>query len=94
MPRVHRDTDDRICGAITIVVGQSTVYSNNLLWAVKDDPNSHGNGGLIPSGSTVFIENKLIIVHEPDDANPDDNCPPTIHCNPQTAEGSPDVYTY
>ena len=47
MPSVHRDGDGRICGATTIVSGNSTVYANNKLVAVNGDPNSHGGGGLI-----------------------------------------------
>ena len=96
MPPSHRRTDARNCGATTVVVGQSTVFSNNLLWAVDNDPNTHGSGGLIPSGSTVYIENKLVIVHAPDSARPDNLCPPLggNHCNPRTASGSPDVYAY
>ena len=40
MPEVHRDTDQRICGHTTIVVGQSTVYANSLLISVDGDPNN------------------------------------------------------
>ena len=93
VPQVHRNTDSRICGASTIVVGQSTVFVNSLLWAVDNDPNSHGAGGLIPGGNTVRINGKSVIVHRPDNAKPDNLCyvvgPP--HCNPMTAQGSPNV---
>ena len=96
MPQAQRDTDLRVCGATTVVVGQSTVKVNGLLWAVQDDICTHGNGQLNPSGSTVKIEGKLIIVHSPDDADPDDLCIPLgpPHCDPDTGAGSPDVSAY
>lgn len=60
------------------------------------DPNSHGNGQLINSGTTVFIEGKLVIVNQPDNANPDDLCIPIgePHCNPFTIQGSGDTFAY
>jgi hypothetical protein len=64
----------RVCGATTVVVGQSTVFVNSKLWAVLNDPNSHGDGQLINTGTTVFIEGKPVIVHSPDPAMPDDLC--------------------
>src|SRR3954451_20498605 len=75
MPPSHRHGDPRVCGASTVVVGQSTTYVDGKLWAVAGDPNTDGDGGLIPSGSTVNIEGKLVIVHAPDNANADDLCP-------------------
>lgn len=92
----HRNGDSRSCGASTVVNNQSTVYVNNQLWAVKDTVNNHGNGQLINStGSTVIIENKEVIVHGPDMAQPDNLCPVAPqHCNPFTAEGSGDVFAY
>ena len=63
MPLAHRRTDTRACGATTTVVGQSSVFVNKLLWAVKDDTNTHGNGQLInTTGDSVFIEGKPVIV--------------------------------
>ncbi len=96
MPLAHRNGDSRICGAATVVVGQSTVSVNGRLWAVHGDPNSHGAGNLIPTGSTVSIEGKLVIVHSPDNANPDSLCPliGDPHCNPKTASASPNVSAY
>lgn len=100
MPAAHRHSDSRVCGATTIVEGQSTVKVNGLLWAVDNDPNTDGNGGLIPSGTTVFIEGKLVIVNRPDSAKPDNVCPslggpgPAVHCNPATTQGSPDTFCY
>ncbi len=96
MPQSHRHSDLRTCGATTVVVGQQTVFVNDLLWAVQADPNNHEGGALINSGTTVFIQDKPVIVHAPDDALPDDLCllfgPP--HCEPKTAQGSPSVYAY
>jgi len=40
MPGVHRDTDPRICGCKTIVVGNSTVFANGLLVSVDGDPDT------------------------------------------------------
>lgn len=96
MPAAHRDTDLRVCGATTTVVGQSTVSVNGLLWAVENDTCTHGNGQLNPSGSTVIIEGKPVIVHSPDDADPDNLCPVVgpPHCDPDTAAGSPNVFAY
>ena len=92
----HRNGDPRTCGATTVVNNQSSVYVNNELWAVKDSVNSHGNGQLLNStGSTIIIENKEVIVHGPDHAQPDDLCPiPPTHCDPMTAGGSADVLSY
>lgn len=66
------------------------------LWAVRGDPNSHGAGDLIADNPrTVFINNIPVIEHS-DPAAPDALCPPVgpPHCNPETAEGSPDVFVY
>jgi len=64
------------------------------LWAVKNDPNTHGAGGLIPANPrTVYIENINVIEHG-DPARPDGLCPLTPHCNPATANGSPNVFVY
>lgn len=94
MPQAHLNGQARICGASTVVSGQSTVYVNGQLWAVENDPNSHGEGGLIPSGYGVFIEGKPIIVHAPDSAQPDLLCPLVPHCDPATAAGSGDTFAY
>lgn len=69
---------------------------NNLLWAVEGSTNNHGNGQLIPTGSSVFVENKLVICHTPDHASPDDLCPIVDgeHCDPKTAAGSGDTFAY
>jgi len=93
MPQAHRDGDNRSCGAVTIVVGQSNVFVNGKLWAVDGDPNDHGNGNLKPSGSTVFINGLKVIVHAPDTTYNSDNFDHSIG-DTDTAEGSPDVYAY
>jgi hypothetical protein len=63
---------------------------------VEGDINSHGAGGLIPSGSGVFIQSIPIIVHAPDDAVPDNLCLPLggEHCDPKTAAGSGATFAY
>jgi hypothetical protein len=96
MPAVHRHSDPRTCGATTVVTGQSTVFSEGLLWAVQGDLDTHGEGALIPSGSNVFVEDKLVIVNSPDSASPDSLCIPLggEHCNPKTAGGSGTVSAY
>lgn len=94
MPGVHRETDERICGATTIVQNQSTVYAEDKLIAVEGSINTDGGGGLIPSGTSVFIEDKLIII-ENDSAQPDDFCPlAPIHCNPYAVGKSSTVFAY
>jgi uncharacterized Zn-binding protein involved in type VI secretion len=96
MSKAHRDGDSRSCGATTVVQNQSTVFVNGKLWAVKGSVNSHGSGGLINSGSTVTINGIPVIVHAPDNAQPDNLCPPLggEHCDPKTAEGSDNVFCY
>lgn len=81
---------------MTTVQNQSTVSVNRRLWAVDDSHNSHGLGGLIPTGSTVSIEGKLVIVHTADNSRPDGLCPVVggPHCNPMTAAGSGNVSAY
>jgi hypothetical protein len=67
------------------------------LWAVQGDPNTHGNGELIPNhANNVYVEGKLVIVHGPDHSNPDALCPPAgpPHCDPMTAQGAPSTYAY
>jgi hypothetical protein len=94
MPKVHRHSDPRICGASTIVAGQDTVYANNLLVSVNGDPNSHGAGALSAGSDQVYAGSILVVNHTPDGAAPDALCPPLngTHCGPSTAGGSPDVY--
>lgn len=90
MPMAHRHGDARVCGATTVVAGQSTTTVDGALWAVAGDVNSDGDGQLIPSVSGVTIEGKLVIVNAPDHAEMDDLCTPLggLHCDPMTAAGS------
>ncbi len=94
MPKIHRHSDSRACGASTVVVGQSTVYANNLLVSVNGDPNSHGGGALSAGSKQVYAGGKLVVNHTPDGAAADALCVPIggAHCGPSTASGSPDVY--
>ena len=72
----HRHDDSRACGAKTIVVGQSSVYVDGKLWAVKDDICDHGDGQLINTFTGVYIGGIPVIVHTADQAQPDDLCTP------------------
>lgn len=92
--KAHRNGDARVCGAVTVVQNQSSVYVNGELWAVRGSFNSHGNGGLInTTGTTIEIEGIPVIVHGPDQANPDD-LELAPHDVPSTAAGSGDVSAY
>ena len=97
MPADHRNTDARVCGASTTVVGQNTVYANGLLIAVKDDTNTLGEGGLNASinPGTVFFNGKEMVV-EGSSSKPDLLCPVIgpPHCNPSANQGSPDVFAF
>lgn len=97
MPQSHRDTDLRACTAQTTVVGQSTVYVNNLLWAVEYDLDTHcaPKGPLKPTLRTVFVENKNVIVVG-DGFHAIDLQPPicVVPHQPFAASGSPNTYTY
>lgn len=95
MPAIHRNTDARICGASTIVTGNSTVFANNLLVSVNGDPNTHGNGNLIAGSHNVYAHNILTVNNTPDSAHPDNKCHHhhNSHCSPKTAQGSPNVFT-
>ena len=94
MPAIHRNTDPRVCGASTVVVGQSTVFANSLLVSVNGDPNTHGGGNLIAACKNVYINGIMVVNHSPDNASPDGLCPIIggPHCAPATAGGSPNVF--
>jgi hypothetical protein len=62
MPRAHRQGDQRFCGSVTVVSGQSTVYINGVLAAVEGDESTHEFGGLIAGSSGTYINNKRVIV--------------------------------
>lgn len=91
MPAIHRHTDARICGARTIVTGNGTVFANNLLVSVNNDPDTHNCGNLIAACRNVFVENKMVVNNTPDQAKPECSCS-GVHCNPMTAQGSPNVF--
>jgi hypothetical protein len=76
------------------VQGQNNVFANDLLVSVDQDPNTHGAGNLNAANNNVFINNKLVVNHTPEDAEPDNLCPPLggSHCNPVTDGGSPNVF--
>ena len=91
--QIHRHTDARSCGATTVVSGQGTVYSNNLLVSVNGDLNTHGGGALSAGCNNVYIGNILVVNNTPDGAAADSLCIPVgpPHCAPVTAGGSPNV---
>ena len=89
MPAVHRHGDARVCGATTIVLGQSTVYANGLLVSVNGDINTHGAGALVAGSDNVFDGGKAVVNNTPDLAVID-----SLGHGPQltkTAAGSSDV---
>lgn len=89
MTAVHRNGDIRSCGATTVVSGQSTVFVEGNLFSVDGDPNTHGGGALIATGTTVKINDKAIIVVG-DPAQTDS----FSHPNPSAAAGSGTVSCY
>lgn len=94
MPQVHRNGDTRVCGANTVVAGNSTVFANNRLVSVKGDPNTHSGGQLHASVNpgTVFIEGKEMVVvgsHASGDRKKG-----SIHKNPAASSGSPNVIAF
>ena len=92
MPGAHRHGDSRFCGATTIA-SDGGVYVNGKLWAVNDDPNTHGAGNLQSVvGSTVTVGGKRVIVAVGDKAGPDNALHPVPPTDPSTA--SSDVFAY
>ena len=93
MPKIHRDTDSRACGAGTVVSGQSTVYANGLLVSVDGDPNNHGAGNLSAACNEVYV-NGIFVGNVGDGAAADGLCVPVggAHCGPSATGGSPDVF--
>lgn len=91
--QIHRNTDSRICGASTVVSGQSSVFVNGLLASVDGDQDSHGAGGLTAACKEVYIGGKKVVIVT-NDAQPDTLCftigPP--HCDPSATGGSPSVF--
>lgn len=83
----------RFCGATTTVQGQNTVFVNGKLWAVENDPNTHGEGRLIATiGNTIYIEGKLVIVAIGDIAQTDNFGHTSHSVDPE--EHSGDVFAY
>ena len=93
MPAVHRHDDARVCGATTVVTGNTTVYANSKLIAIHGNANSHGAGALTAGSNSVFIGGVAVVNHTPDGAAADDLCIPIgpPHCGPSTAAGSDNV---
>lgn len=93
MPGVHRNGDQRACGAATIVAGQSSVYINNKLVSVDNDPNSHGGGNLKANNPKVYVNGKLVVIQS-NSAAKDRLCPIPggPHCNPSAVGASGDTY--
>ena len=94
MPKAHRHGDDRICGATTVVTGQSSCTVEGQLWAVLDDPNSHGGGPLVNTFTGITIEGKPVIVHTPDQTSGADGLLLGPHANPMTASACDSVQCY
>jgi hypothetical protein len=92
MVEVHRNNDDRACGATTTVVGQGFVFVDGQLWAVVGDPNTDGGGGLIPGKIAAIYINGKRVIGKGDDADPDSLCPiDPIHCDPKATSGDANV---
>lgn len=87
MPEIHRDGDQRSCGATTRVIGQSTVYLNGKLVSVEGDICSHGGGALKADNNTSkwYINGKKVVYNQ-SGASPD----LLGHINPKAASGSSD----
>jgi uncharacterized Zn-binding protein involved in type VI secretion len=87
----HRNNDARECGAKTVVTGQDFVKVDGELWAVDQDKEDHGNGGLITSHDWLKINGKGVIVKD-DSASADQKCESEggNHCNPK-AQGFDDM---
>ncbi len=92
MPDIHLENQKRVCNALTVVEGQSSVTFEGRLWAVEGDPNTHMDGRLIASTMDITIEGRRVIVHLPDIATPDDLFHPPSET--QTGEGYAAVTVY
>jgi len=82
MAIAHVNGGQRSCGATTVVQGQDFVMVDGELWAVDNDPDTHGGGGLITSHSWLTINGKGVIVK--DDSAQTDNL---LHPNPKATDG-------
>ena len=95
MPRAHRHHDLRMCDAKTKVIGQSSVFVNGRLWAVDGDPeepDDHDLGELIPTGQSVTINGKRVIVLFPDLAKVDGLGHVELEDATKTASGDTSAY--
>jgi uncharacterized Zn-binding protein involved in type VI secretion len=90
---VHRATDLRICGAVTVPTPDNRrTFVNGLLIALNGDGNSHGGGALIATATRTFVNGRLV-ARQGDPAAPDALCPVApIHCAPSAVTGSPNVF--
>ncbi len=86
--QVHRDTDTRICAALTTVVNQDDVFANFLLVASHGDICTHGAGALTANADEVYVHNILVVGHEADAAI----CGQSHAGSAPTTRGSPDVF--
>lgn len=89
---VHRHSDARIpdCGATTVVVNNSTVFVNGLLWAVEGDPNTHILGNLIATNPRTVWVQKINVIVRGNHAQPD----LAGHPDPIAIGHSPNVWAY
>lgn len=99
MPKVHRVTDPRLCGAITIDNGlQTKVLVEGLLAAVVGNLNDHMNLGALISLSpqTILVQGIPLIVSLMDQGSPDMITPLITHVTglPTPAGGSTKVSAY
>jgi hypothetical protein len=100
MPKVHRVTDERLCGAVTVGTGLNTnVFVNGLLASVVGDLNSHNMLGALISMSpgTIKIGPSLIplVVSLMDQSSPDQIGLIThVTGLPTPGGGSPNVSAY
>jgi hypothetical protein len=99
MPKVHRVTDPRLCGAVTIPTGlNTTVLINGLLASVVGDLDSHMNLGALISLSpqTILVQGIPMIVSLMDQGSPDMVHPLLTHVEglPTPGGGSPNVTAY
>ncbi len=86
--QVHRDTDTRICAALTTVVNQDDVFANFLLVASDGDTCTHGAGDLTANADDVYVELALVVGHYANAAI----CGQSHAGSAPTTKGSPDVF--
>mgnify|MGYP001184361822 CR=1 FL=1 len=86
--QVHRDTDTRICAALTTVVNQDDVFANFLLVASHGDICTHGAGALTGNANEVYVHEILVAGHTASGAL----CGLSHAGSAPTTEGSPDVF--